>query len=172
MNILMDRVEDKTRQKLADHRLQLMPPDTVHRELLQELDRYPIVERALKESGILSDNALHEGLRDSLQNIIRESKGKGATKADTPAQIASADSASMTPIHTGTAQSSIPAGPSAIRKALNNSNSHQEEDSKSFPNSRSQSPDSMKMSSPEPPDSPVPPAVNGTTSDAKSPSAS
>ena len=39
MNILMDRVEDKTRQKLADHRLQLMPPDTVHRELLQELDR-------------------------------------------------------------------------------------------------------------------------------------
>ncbi|KZP15144.1 hypothetical protein FIBSPDRAFT_896044 [Athelia psychrophila] len=171
MNALMGRVEEKTRQKLGDQRLHLMPPDTVHRELLQELDRYPIVERALKESEVLSDTSLHEGVRKSFQKILREDRGpKGITQVQPEPQAHDGpspftlmralhpDGNGMTPIHTSTgpAQSSIPEGPSAIRKALNSSNS-QEEKSKSSPNSRSQSPDSMNMSSPspEPPGSPV-----------------
>ena len=36
----MNRVEDIARKKLdSDQRLQYMPPETVHRELQQELDR-------------------------------------------------------------------------------------------------------------------------------------
>lgn len=40
MSSFMNRVEDIARKKLeTDQKLHLMPPDTVQRELLQELDR-------------------------------------------------------------------------------------------------------------------------------------
>ncbi|KIM83939.1 hypothetical protein PILCRDRAFT_818969 [Piloderma croceum F 1598] len=40
MSSFMNRVEDIARKKLdSDQRLQYMPPETVHRELQQELDR-------------------------------------------------------------------------------------------------------------------------------------
>lgn len=40
MTSFMNRVEDIARKKLdADEKLQYMPPETVHRELMLELDR-------------------------------------------------------------------------------------------------------------------------------------
>lgn len=40
MSSFMNRVDDIARKKLeSDQRLQYMPPETVHRELQQELDR-------------------------------------------------------------------------------------------------------------------------------------
>jgi hypothetical protein len=44
---LMSRVEDIVRQKLqSDKKLEYMPQEAVHRELMEELDRYgPLVER-------------------------------------------------------------------------------------------------------------------------------
>jgi len=61
-------------------------------------------------------------------------------------------------------QSSIPDGPSAIRKALATSSQAPE----SAPDSRSQSPDSMKMSTPEPSEPPSAPLPNGVANNSES----
>ncbi|KIJ70463.1 hypothetical protein HYDPIDRAFT_105193 [Hydnomerulius pinastri MD-312] len=70
------RVDDIARQRLAsDPKLVHMPHDTVHRELVGEIDRYPIVERAVTEAPLLSDASFAAGIRASVQRILDESKG-------------------------------------------------------------------------------------------------
>jgi hypothetical protein len=94
MSSFMNRVEDIARQKLeSDQRLHYMPPETVHRELTQELDRYvccwiiyyrrfnpvvrfPIIERAVADVRMLSDQSFTTGIRTSVQKILREDRGK------------------------------------------------------------------------------------------------
>ncbi|KAI0258906.1 hypothetical protein BC834DRAFT_668875 [Gloeopeniophorella convolvens] len=45
-----ERVEDIARARLeAEDKLHLKAADTLHRELLQELDRFPLVERAVAD---------------------------------------------------------------------------------------------------------------------------
>lgn len=154
MSAFMARVDDIARKKLeTDQRLQYMPAETVHRELQQELDRYPIVERAVADVRMLSDQSFISGIRDSVQRILREDRAKAPQTEKGEPQA--------TPNRQP--QSSIPEGPSAIRKALA-MNSQQPE---STVNSRSQSPDSMKMSTPEPPELPNAPSPNGIANNSK-----
>ncbi|GBE79146.1 hypothetical protein SCP_0203430 [Sparassis crispa] len=71
----MARVEDITRQKLAsDQKLQYMPDAAASRELMQELDRYPIVERAVADVAMLSDPVFATGIRDSVKKILSEDR--------------------------------------------------------------------------------------------------
>jgi len=135
MSSFMSRVEDIARKKLeTDQRLQYMPPETVHRELQSELDRYPIVERAVADVRKFSDPSFTNGISTSLQKILREDRANGPQPQKDGPQA-------------NPPRSSNPEGLSAIRKALAISPKPPE----SSPNSRSQSPDSMKMSTPEPP---------------------
>jgi len=139
MSSFMNRVEDITRKKLeTDQRLQYMPPETVHRELQQELERYPIVERAVADVHMLSDHSFVSGIRNSLQKILQEDRAKGSQDDPQP-------NTDHPP------QSTIPEGPSAIRKALAVSS----QTSELSPN-RSRSPDLMKISIPEPPSAQLP----------------
>ncbi|KAH7931263.1 hypothetical protein BV22DRAFT_8306 [Leucogyrophana mollusca] len=69
------RVEDIARQRLAsDQKLQSMPHDAVHRELMGEMDRYPIVERAVTDAPLLSDPSFTAAIRSSIQRILEEAK--------------------------------------------------------------------------------------------------
>ncbi|KAI0033901.1 hypothetical protein K488DRAFT_84450 [Vararia minispora EC-137] len=73
MESLMARVEDIARRKLdSDERLAQKAPETVHRELLQELDRYPILERALSDVPAFSDPAFNGAVRQHARKILRE----------------------------------------------------------------------------------------------------
>ncbi|KAI0751312.1 hypothetical protein C8Q80DRAFT_1156583 [Daedaleopsis nitida] len=69
------RVEDIAKQKLAsDPKLQYMPEANVSREIMQELDRYPIVERAVQEASLLSKSSMVGGIKDSMRKILQEDR--------------------------------------------------------------------------------------------------
>jgi hypothetical protein len=118
--------------------------------------RYPIVERAVAEVNMLSDQSFMTGIRNSIQKILWEDKAKGGPNSEKGPYVVFVRL--ITVLNLGQAgvtdqsspvrppQSSTPEGPSAIRKALGTGSQRPE----SAP--RSQSPDSMKMSTPEPPE--------------------
>ncbi|TFK43281.1 hypothetical protein BDQ12DRAFT_171629 [Crucibulum laeve] len=69
------RIEDVARQRLiSDQKLQYMPQELLHSELMQEMDRYPIVERAAADMPMLSDCSFTTGIRTTVQSIFREGK--------------------------------------------------------------------------------------------------
>jgi len=151
MSSFMNRVEDIARQKLeSDQRLHYMPPETVHRELTQELDRFPIIERAVADVRMLSDPSFTTGIRTSVQKILREDREKGPKPQKSldgdPQPLADA---SRQPT------SFIPEMPATAREDTDIQRPE------SPANSRSQSPDSMKMSTPEPPEPSSIPLSNG-----------
>ncbi|ETW84446.1 hypothetical protein HETIRDRAFT_47313, partial [Heterobasidion irregulare TC 32-1] len=77
MGPFMARVEDVAQKRLdSDSKLHYMSPEVVHRELLQELDRYPIIERALAELQIFSDPAFAADIQQSVQRILKQDRGK------------------------------------------------------------------------------------------------
>ncbi|KAH9938666.1 uncharacterized protein B0H18DRAFT_22606 [Fomitopsis serialis] len=75
MDTLMSRVEDIIKERLAsDQKLYYMPETVMTRELMQELDRYPLVERAAGETRALSDPAFTSGVRNSIKSILQEDR--------------------------------------------------------------------------------------------------
>ncbi|KAL7282082.1 hypothetical protein ACG7TL_003551 [Trametes sanguinea] len=93
MAAFLARVEDIAKQKLAsDPKLQYMPEATVTREIMQELERYPIVERAVADSPSLSNPAFASGVRNSLQKVLqsdRKATGQGQAANGTSQSAAS-----------------------------------------------------------------------------------
>jgi len=70
------RVDDIARARLeAEDKLHLKADDTLHRELLQELDRFPVVERALADVPALADPEFAAGIRRHAENLVRRSRG-------------------------------------------------------------------------------------------------
>ncbi|KAI0637764.1 hypothetical protein C8Q77DRAFT_1153480 [Trametes polyzona] len=86
------RVEDIAKQKLAsDPKLQYMPEATVTREIMQELERYPIVERAVSEVPSLSNPGFVSGVRGSVQKILQDDrKASGQGQANGTSQSGAA----------------------------------------------------------------------------------
>ncbi|KAI0347059.1 hypothetical protein BDW22DRAFT_1321708 [Trametopsis cervina] len=71
----MSRVEDIARSKLAsDEKIYSMSEASAYRELTQELNRFPLVERAVAESPKLNDPAFAEQIRERVDRILREDK--------------------------------------------------------------------------------------------------
>ncbi|KAH7888028.1 hypothetical protein F5I97DRAFT_1926423 [Phlebopus sp. FC_14] len=73
------RVEDIARQRLAsDEKLIHLPHDSIYRELMGEIDRYPVVERAVADAPLLSDASFSAAVRASVRRILDESRGSGS----------------------------------------------------------------------------------------------
>ncbi|OAX35256.1 hypothetical protein K503DRAFT_773671 [Rhizopogon vinicolor AM-OR11-026] len=82
---LKSRVDHIARQRLSsDPRLISKPNDAIQRELLGEIDRYPIVERAVADAPLLSDPAYVAGIRASLQRTLRGEKSHVTPSQSTP----------------------------------------------------------------------------------------
>ncbi|RPD61971.1 hypothetical protein L226DRAFT_535348 [Lentinus tigrinus ALCF2SS1-7] len=81
------RVDDIAKEKLAsDPKLQYMPEANVSREIMQELDRYPIVERAVQDVRLLKDPSFVTGMKESMRNILledRKASGQATTNGNT-----------------------------------------------------------------------------------------
>lgn len=72
---LLSRVDDIAKEKLAsDPKLQYMPEANVTREVMQELERYPLVDRAVKDGSILDDPSFVAKLRNTMHNILEEDR--------------------------------------------------------------------------------------------------
>jgi len=72
---LLSRVEDIAHQKLqADRKLGYLPQEAVHRELIAELDRYPVVERAVGEFRARADRLYPSEVRASLKSLLRDTQ--------------------------------------------------------------------------------------------------
>lgn len=68
----MARVEDIARQRLSsDMRLRDLGPDAVHAELMQEMDRFPLVQRAVAEVPALQRPEFRTAIQKSLRRLLR-----------------------------------------------------------------------------------------------------
>ncbi|KAF8510367.1 hypothetical protein BU17DRAFT_55469, partial [Hysterangium stoloniferum] len=69
---LMSRVEEIAKEKLSsDVRLEQKTREAVHSEVMQELERYPIIERAVSEVAALNDEALVTSIEEYVRNILQ-----------------------------------------------------------------------------------------------------
>ncbi|KAF8450340.1 hypothetical protein L210DRAFT_3639472 [Boletus edulis BED1] len=72
---LQSRVDDIARQRLAsDPNLMNQSQEAIYRELMGEIDRYPILERAVAEAPLLSETSFTETIRSSVQRILDENQ--------------------------------------------------------------------------------------------------
>ncbi|KAJ7499266.1 hypothetical protein FB451DRAFT_1384978 [Mycena latifolia] len=89
------RIDEIARERIKSGQMAYTAPDMLHKELMQEVNRFPVVERFALEVPMLSDNAFKEGIRSSIQHILREDRGqKDPPSASGPSQPP-ADSASV-----------------------------------------------------------------------------
>lgn len=78
----MTRVEDITRRKLQqDQRLLYLAETAMNRELHQELNRYPIVDRAISEVPSLRDPDFRVAIRQQLTQMLRDDRNGGASSS-------------------------------------------------------------------------------------------
>jgi len=120
MATLKARVEQTAQERFtSDPKLSFMPPEAIYRELMQEMERFPIVDRVVEDVQMLSDPSFAEGIRKSVHNILLESKGQKPTPTkDEKSEVTPTAPAAPTTIHPSTAcshpeQTVIP-GPSVV----------------------------------------------------------
>ncbi|KAF7331777.1 hypothetical protein MKEN_00057600 [Mycena kentingensis (nom. inval.)] len=58
-------------------------PETLHKDLLQEVARFPVVERFALSTPMLSENSFKDNLRESLTRILNEEREKSSSAAAT-----------------------------------------------------------------------------------------
>ncbi|KAF7432829.1 hypothetical protein PC9H_004772 [Pleurotus ostreatus] len=73
---LKEKVEGIARQWLDSEQRQYMSQEHIHKSLMQEVDRYPIVERAAADMQSVTDESFSSAVRRSLQKILREDRGE------------------------------------------------------------------------------------------------
>ncbi|KAJ7688392.1 hypothetical protein B0H17DRAFT_1202945 [Mycena rosella] len=88
------RIDEIARERIKSGQTSYTAPDLLHKELMQEVNRFPVVERFASEVPMLSDSAFKDGIRSSIERILREDRGqKDLSSAPAPPQP-STDSAS------------------------------------------------------------------------------
>ncbi|CAL1702172.1 unnamed protein product [Somion occarium] len=81
MASLVTQVEDIVkRQLVSDQKLQYMSDAVAYRELLQEVDRYPVVERAAGGVTTLADPAFISSIQEELSDLLLENRHPGTSK--------------------------------------------------------------------------------------------
>ncbi|KAI5122130.1 hypothetical protein M0805_000778 [Coniferiporia weirii] len=119
------RVQDIVQQRLNDDtRLQYLGPDAVHAELMQEMDRFPLVERAVADLPTLSDPAFSAGIRKSITNLLNTPRqgdagrvvGKRAELDANTVESDSAESDSSDEEDANAARQPIPTAPLAVEQ--------------------------------------------------------
>ncbi|KAI0079688.1 hypothetical protein K474DRAFT_1591464 [Panus rudis PR-1116 ss-1] len=69
------RIEEIIKERLAvDSKLQYMPEAVACRELAEEVDRYPVVERAVADLPRMSDSQLASTIHRKLSSIVDEDR--------------------------------------------------------------------------------------------------
>lgn len=77
VNAFTARVNDIVGQKLSSYsnaKFNSMGPDALHAELLSEMNRYPLVQRAVANMPVFSDPSFQSDIRHSLSRILISSR--------------------------------------------------------------------------------------------------
>ncbi|KLO17519.1 hypothetical protein SCHPADRAFT_164891 [Schizopora paradoxa] len=77
INAFETRVNDIVGQKLSSYsntKFNSMGPDALYAELASEMDRYPLVQRAVANMPVFSDASFQAGVRNTLSRLLAESK--------------------------------------------------------------------------------------------------
>ncbi|KAJ3552606.1 hypothetical protein NM688_g4062 [Phlebia brevispora] len=77
----MSRVEDVARQKLtSDNKVKTLPETSMVKELMQDLNRYPIIERAVNDmqDSTLSDPHFKAKVRDHVTKTLQRDRNEKA----------------------------------------------------------------------------------------------
>jgi len=99
MTTLKTRVDEVAQQRFeSDPKLSFMGSEAIFREMMQEMERYPVVDRVAEDT--LSDPSFQENIRNSLHKILQESKGENASPMDQEGQnnAAATDVAAKPPL--------------------------------------------------------------------------
>ncbi|KAJ7179460.1 hypothetical protein C8R46DRAFT_1028964 [Mycena filopes] len=70
------RIEEIARERLESGQIAYVVPEMLHKELMHEVNRFPVVERFASEVPMLSEGAFRDGIRTSIQRILREDRGQ------------------------------------------------------------------------------------------------
>ncbi|KAF8192575.1 hypothetical protein BJ912DRAFT_924900 [Pholiota molesta] len=94
---LKTRVEEIGRQRLTtDQTLQYLSQETVQKELAQEVERYPIIERAVADVRIFSDPTFLANMQGSIQKILHdEPRGQSSMPKDNETAVREITTKSM-----------------------------------------------------------------------------
>ncbi|KAJ7087189.1 hypothetical protein B0H15DRAFT_842990 [Mycena belliarum] len=88
------RIDEIARERIKSGQMAYTAPDMLHRELMQEVNRFPVVERFASEVPMLSDNAFKQGINSSIQRILREDRGQQDLSSTAASSQPHTDSAS------------------------------------------------------------------------------
>nr|GAT53813.1 predicted protein [Mycena chlorophos] len=80
------RLADIVKERLKSGQLDWVPPEKLPGELVQEVNRFPVVERFATEttSKTLTSDKFKDNLTSSLERILREERQKDATQQPVP----------------------------------------------------------------------------------------
>ncbi|KAG6919293.1 hypothetical protein DXG01_007425 [Tephrocybe rancida] len=101
---------------MSDPKLSSMTTDAIFKELMEEMDRFPVVDRVAEDVQLLSDPSFTENIRNSVQRIFLEHKQQPPLPSPaTDANEASGNLASATPSTDRPSMESEPtSGPSVV----------------------------------------------------------
>ncbi|KAJ7122785.1 hypothetical protein C8R44DRAFT_784546 [Mycena epipterygia] len=81
------RIDELARDRIKSGQMGYTAPDILHKDLTQEVNRFPIVERFASEVPMLADSAFKDGIHNSLQRILREDRGQTDPPPAAPAPV-------------------------------------------------------------------------------------
>ncbi|KAJ6627485.1 hypothetical protein B0H10DRAFT_2429374 [Mycena sp. CBHHK59/15] len=87
------RIDEIARARIKSGQRAYTAPHLLHKELMQEVNRFPVIERFAADAPMLADARFSAGIRASVQRILREDRGQPPPLAETahapPAETAS-----------------------------------------------------------------------------------
>ncbi|KAF7353088.1 hypothetical protein MVEN_01276800 [Mycena venus] len=70
------RIEEIARDRIESGQTAYTAPELLHKELMQEINRFPVVDRFASDVPMLSDSVFKDGIHASFQRILREDRGQ------------------------------------------------------------------------------------------------
>ncbi|PBL02155.1 hypothetical protein ARMGADRAFT_1158739 [Armillaria gallica] len=92
-----------TKRLVSDEKLKYMAQETVHRDLMLEVDRYPTVERAVTDMAVFSNPTFLSSIQATANRLLLEDRGLKPVESPVRPDSIAASSIRPTPIGTPSA---------------------------------------------------------------------
>ncbi|KAK0467975.1 uncharacterized protein EV420DRAFT_437701 [Desarmillaria tabescens] len=111
INEFKSKIESYIKNRLvSDEKLKYLPQDTVQRELMLEVDRYPTVERAVTDMAVFSNPTFLSNIQATANRLLLEDRGLKPVESPVRPDSIATSSIRPTPIGTPSAHDRIEHG--------------------------------------------------------------
>ncbi|KAG7445907.1 uncharacterized protein BT62DRAFT_932251 [Guyanagaster necrorhizus] len=108
INEFKSKIESYIKNRLvSDEKLKYLPQETVQRELMLEVDRYPTVERAATDMAVFSDPTFLSNIQTIANRLLLEDRGLKPVESPMHPDSIAASSIRPTPIGTPSAHDRV-----------------------------------------------------------------